>query len=114
MRSKYSVSHSARVENGQKTINLFGVEFEKNTSVPAAFYHAKVTDDSFAAFWSRISNEPVPADASGDVVGGIKAVRFSHTAEPYVSLSIPAEKALDLIANGDAVEGVKLQPEIAG
>lgn len=111
MRSKYSVSHSERVANAEKTIEVNGVTLEKNTSQPSAFYHAKLTDDGFAAFWSRLSNEPAPK--SGDV-GAFHFVRFDHLAEPYVSLTIPAEKALDLVATGDAVEGIALQPAIAG
>jgi hypothetical protein len=111
MRSKYSVSHSERVANADKTIEIHGVTLEKNVAVKSPFYHAKLTDDGFAAFWSRVSNAPAPK--SGDV-GDFHFVRFDHLAEPYVSLTIPAEKALDLVANGAAVEGLALQPAIAG
>lgn len=112
MRSKYSVSHSERVTNAEKTLEIYGVTLEKNVSQPAAFYHAKLTDEQFAAFWSRVSNEPIPT--LGGEVNGFRSVRFTHLAEPYVSLTIPADKALDLIANGSAVEGIALQPAIAG
>lgn len=112
MRSKYSVSHSERVANAEKTIEVNGVSLELNRSTPSAFYHARLSDDDFAAFWSRLSNEPVPA-LSGDV-GGFHSVRFDHLAEPYVSVTIPAEKALDLVASGAASEGLALQPAIAG
>jgi hypothetical protein len=111
MRSKYSVSHSERVANAVPTIELHGIALEKNTSVPAAFYHAKLSEDDFASFWSRLSNEPVPALAGE--AGPFRAVRFTHTAEPYVSVTIGADKALDLVAAG-AVEGIALQPAVAG
>jgi len=112
MRSKYSVNHSERVANAEKTIEVNGATLELNRASVSAFYHARLSDDDFAAFWSRLSNEPVP-ELSGDA-GGFHSVRFTHTGEPYVSVTIPAEKALDLVANGDAVEGIKLQPAIAG
>lgn len=112
MRSKYSVSHSERVANADKTIDVYGVTLEKNVAVKSPFYHAKLTDDQFAAFWARISNEPVPAN--GGNVGDFRAVRFDHLAEPYISLTISAEKALDLVASGNAVEGIAPQPAIAG
>lgn len=113
MRSKYHVEHSARVANGEKTISLLGVTLEKNTSTPSAFYHANLTPAEFSAFWTRQSNEPEPSDIGGNA-GDFRFVRFDHTAEPYVALTIPADKALDLIASGAAEEGLALQPEFAG
>ena len=114
MRSKYSVSHSARVANASKTLEILGLSLELNTSVPAAFYHARLSDAEFEAFWTRQSNEPVPAEILGLQIGDFKAVRFTHTGAPYISLSIPADKALDLIESGKAEAGIKLQPAIAG
>lgn len=112
MRSKYSVNHSERVANAEKTIVLNGTTLELNRATTSPFFHAKLSDDDFSAFWSRLSNEPVPAK-SGEV-GDFRAVRFDHLDEPYVSVTIPAEKALDLVASGAATEGLALQPAIAG
>lgn len=116
MRSKYSVNHSERVANASKTLEILGVSLELITSTLSPFYSARLSDDDFAAFWTRQSNEPVPAagDIVGLTIGDFRAVRFDHISPAYISLTIPANKALDLIESGAAAEGIKLQPAIAG
>lgn len=114
MRSKFSVSHSERVANADKTIEVFGLTLEKNTSVPAAFYHARLTDAELATFLQRNTNSALDVANVPGEVRGLRLVRFSHAGEPYTSVTISADKAIDLIASGDAVEGIALQPAIAG
>ncbi len=117
MRSKYHVEHSARVANAEKTITVHGVELAKNVSQPRAFYYTRLTDTELALWWSLNSNEAFPgydALARKTNVRGLELLRFDHTKEPYTSVTIDADKALDLIASGAAIEGEKLQPEFAG
>ena len=117
MRSKYSVSHSARVENAEKTIEVFGIALAKNTSVPAPFYNARLSDAELQALWTANSNEAFPgfnAIGKGAELRGLRLLRFDHTSEPYTTVTIGADAALDLVESGAAAEGLKLQPALAG
>lgn len=117
MRSKYSVSYSERVANAAKTITVHGLTLElvKSTRIP--FYQASLSDAELATFWQQNSNGALDLGADAAPLGevkGLRLVRFTHLATPYTSVTIPAEKALTLIESGEAVEGIALQPALAG
>lgn len=119
MRSKYEVSHDARVANANPTLEAYGVSFELNRQFFEPNYTAKVDDDELVALWPRLSNEAFPGLASINTAtaGGVHFFRNEGRKGsqdvPYTVLTIYAQRAAELLANG-AVEGEKLQPAIAG
>ena len=115
MRSKYSVSLSERVANAEKTITVHGVTLELTKATRIPFYSTRLSDSELALFWQRNSNTALDlSEAALGTVKGLRLVRFTHVGAPYTVVSIDAEKALDLIESGEAVEGIALQPAIAG
>lgn len=135
MRSKYEVTPEARLANATPTLEAFGLSFDLNANVFNPNYSVRLSDAEIEAAWPRLSNEPFPGivnigaprhinhktgDYEGPQVNSVNGVRLFRNAGrkgtgdvPYTVLTIEADRAAELIANG-AAEGKKLQPAIAG